>query len=134
MADPTPTPAPELALGSQPDYGFGARADGTFKGLGYFGKIPRTDDPQAFSTELSSQVDLDGKALHFPLIVPTLTKEELDRLVSGKAPTKAIYDKAIAHALERVEAGKSPFAGHGEQGPLPAQQEEAAFQKGYQQP
>lgn len=89
--------------------------DGTPKGLGYFGEIARTDEPDVFSTELSTQVD----DLLFPLIVPTLTREELAHLVDGGSPTKGIVEKAYRFAIQRTKDGKSPFAGPGEQHPLP---------------
>ena len=44
------------------------------------------------------------------MIVPTLTKGELDHLLSGKEPTDEIYNKAESWAKSRIEQGKSPFA------------------------
>src|SRR5690349_2801603 len=107
---------------------YGKRQDGTAKGLGFFGEIPRPDG--SISTELSADADIDGQNVSFPLLVPTLSREEIDHLVSGKQPTPQIFDKAIGFAVQRMKAGLSPFAGHGEQGPLP-QPAEQAFLDGY---
>lgn len=99
---------------------YGNRPDGSAKGLGFFGELRRPDGN--VSTELSVEYDdvIGGKP--FPLIVPTLTKKEVDTLLAlpENAPTpRAIADKAIAHAEKRVREGKSPFAGRGEQVRVP---------------
>lgn len=103
--------------GAEPTQEYGNRADGTPKGMGYFGELKRPDGK--VSTELSvtsSDVkDKDGKEIEFPLLVPSLTRKEVDHLLSDGKPTDAIMGKAIAHAKERMAAGKSPFAGAGEQ-------------------
>lgn len=110
---------------SQPtDYG--KRVDGTPKGLGFFGEIKRADDPKMISTELSATFEIAGKTVLMPLLVPTLSRDEINALVSGdKNATKEIYDKAFQHGIARIQAGKSPFADTGEQVPLPQTQEEA---------
>lgn len=102
----------------QEDFGFGKRTDGTPKGLGYFGKLPRIDDKTIFSTELEISVDVGGRELSLPLLVPTLTKQELDVVLSTSDITKipdTIVNKAIKHGLNRIKQGKSPFAGPTEQ-------------------
>lgn len=113
---------------------YGNRTDGTPKGAGFFGELPRRDDPTSFSGELSAEVTIGGKPLLFPLLVPTLTREEIDHLLStskadlhdpGAQKIEAgIYEKAIQHAVGRIQTGKSPFAGEGEFHPLPASQED----------
>lgn len=110
---------------------YGKRTDGTPKGLGYFGELRRTDDPSKISTELSMSFGIDGKDVLFPLIVPTLSRQELDHVLAGNKPTKSIMDKAFTHGLSRLKAGKSPFAGPKEQVPLP-QSEQEAFRQGFQ--
>lgn len=60
-------------------------------------------------TELAITVDFDGKEIDIPTVIPTLTKKELDHLLSGGKPTKEIIDKAIKHAIQRRKQGKSPF-------------------------
>ncbi len=77
------------------------------KGKGYFGLMKSKD---GMSTEISS----DNGEFSYPLMVPTLTRSELNLLLEGKEPTDAIYDKAEAHARKRIEEGKSPFAGNGD--------------------
>ena len=74
------------------------------KGLGYFGAIPNKNG--GVSTELSAEQD----GMHFPLLVPTLTAQEIGHLTSGGTPTPEIYRKAIAHAISRGQGGKDPFA------------------------
>ncbi len=53
-----------------------------------------------------------------PLIVPTLTKPEIDYLLNNDPRSKTfmskmpstIIDKAVDHAVMRMKDGKSPFA------------------------
>lgn len=87
---------------------YGVRADGTPKGSGFLGELKRPDG--GVSTELSIGVEFDGKEREIPALVPTLTKGEIDHLLSGGEPTEAIVDKAVAHAKGRLKAGKSVFA------------------------
>ncbi len=91
---------------------YGNRIDGTPKGLGFFGelKMPSGD----VATELSFDFDAGGKRIFAPLIVPTLSKSELDHLLSGAKPTDSIFNKAQRHALDRLKAGKQTFAQDGE--------------------
>jgi hypothetical protein len=79
-----------------------------YKGLGYFGELPSVDQEgrPSRSTELAGEIE----GIHFPLLVPTLTKEEINHLLSGKPATDQIWDKAYAHALMRGQGGKDPFA------------------------
>jgi hypothetical protein len=83
-------------------YGIRHSGEGV-KGLGYFGLLP---SKEGVSTEISAEDD-EGE---YPLLVPTLTREEIDHLLSGNDPTEAIYEKAVKHAKMRKKAGKSPFA------------------------
>ena len=89
-----------------PDYG--KRVDGTQKGGGYFGEVKTPDGKVA--TELSIGVKIDGKETEIPSLVPSLTDAEVQHLVSGKKPTKAIVEKARKHAEERMANGQSIFA------------------------
>ena len=84
-------------------YGLRHSGEGV-KGKGYFGELPTKSGRTA--TEISSEND-DGE---YPLIVPTLTKKELDHLLSDAKPTDEIYDKAESWARDRKKNGKSPFA------------------------
>ena len=91
------------------DYGYGQRKDGTNKGPGFLGELLRPDGD--VSTELSIGVNIRGKETEIPALVPSLNKEEIDHLLSGGEPTKAIIQKAVDHAKTRITDGKSPFFG-----------------------
>ena len=86
---------------------YGLRKDGTKKSSGWKGELKRPDG--GVSTELSIGVNLDGKEMEIPSIVPTSTKDELDYLLNGGQMTKEIADKAVEHAIKRMKEGKSPF-------------------------
>jgi hypothetical protein len=58
-------------------------------------------------TELSTESEGIGE---HPLIVPTLTREELEYLLAGGDPTEPIYKKARQHAEGRKSKGKGSFA------------------------
>ena len=79
-----------------------------YKGLGYFGRLPSVDKKgnPTYSTELAGEMD----GIHFPLLVPTLSKDEVSQLLAGKPATDAIWKKAYEHALMRGRGAKSPFA------------------------
>jgi len=94
-----------------------SRPDGTQKGNGYFGVLRRPDG-QA-STELSFDFDADGRRILAPLLVPTLSRKDIDLLLSGGDPTPEIYKKAQEFALDRLKAGKPAFAIPGELFTLP---------------
>ena len=81
---------------------------GTVKGKGYFGEIPMNQG--GAMTEVSSAYEQDGNLVSHPLIVPTLTKQEVDLLRMGIEPTPEIYKKAQDYAQQRIGAGQSPFA------------------------
>jgi hypothetical protein len=83
-------------------------SQGTVKGKGYFGEVPM--DQGGAMTEFSSAYGQDGKVVSNPLIVPTLTKQELDWLKAGLDPTPQIIKKAQDYAQQRIGAGQSPFA------------------------
>ncbi len=108
-----PIQAPTKAI--QPA-GYGQRQDGSQKGKGFFGELRRPDGD--VSTELSIGVKINGKETEIPLLVPTLTKAEVDSLLAGKEPTREMVQKARDHADKRIKSGKSPFAQDGEQGAL----------------
>lgn len=102
--------------------GFGLREDKTEKGMGYFGLLRSLDPaarPGTFSSELSYNSTVDGQDLFYPILAPGLSRQDIEHIMSGKEPTDAMHQKAIDHALMRIKAGLSPFAGEGEQGQLP---------------
>lgn len=75
------------------------------KGKGYFGRLPAKGGKT--STEISAS---NEKGESYPLLVPGLTKAEMQRLLDGKTPTNVMYEKAERHAEKRKAEGKSPFA------------------------
>ena len=83
-------------------------SQGTVKGKGYFGEVPM--DQGGAMTEFSSAYGQDGNLVSNPLIVPTLTKQELDWLKAGLDPTPQIIKKAQDYAQKRMGAGQSTFA------------------------
>jgi hypothetical protein len=95
------------------------RSDGTLKGPGFLGVLKRPDGN--VSTELSIGVGLDGQETQIPTLVPTLTPEEVEWLLNMPPDFPAsqipeeIQDKAVAHAIDRIRQGVSPFLE-----PLPA--------------
>jgi len=91
--------------------GYGTRADGSPKGVGYFGEIPGRG---GVMTELGANSEMGGKDVHYPLINPGLNRAQIDHLASGGKPDDAIYDASEAFAKLRIAQGKSPFAGRGE--------------------
>ena len=93
-----------------------ARPDGSQKGGGFFGLLKRPDGK--VSTEISIGLDMGGKEVNVPLLVPSLTPEELNYLLQTDVESKdflkniprSIMEKAYIHAQERIKAGISPFA------------------------
>ena len=104
---------------------YGKRPDGMAKGSGYFGEIKRPDGN--VMTEVSIGVGLNGKETQIPLIVPTLNKQELDALMRNDPKSKdfmkripaSVIDKAVEHAVQRMQQNKSPYAEEGEKFAVP---------------
>jgi hypothetical protein len=98
------------ALASQPNPNDPSwyRQDGTLKGMGFMGPLKFKDGRT--STELSIGVNLGGKQTEIPSLVPTLSQQEIDHLLSGGRPTPEIVNKAVEHALQRQRAGLPVFA------------------------
>jgi len=92
---------------------YGNRADGTPKGPGFFGELQTKDGKVA--TEISIGVEFDGKKVEIPLLVPTLSQEEINMVLQGGNPPDGVIKKAVAHAKMRIAQDKSPFAGESEQ-------------------
>jgi len=82
--------------------------EGSFKGKGFFGGIPTKDG--SMMTEYSSAFEVKGKTVSYPLIVPTLTADELNLLRMTGEVTPEIEKKAQEFALKRLAQGKNPFA------------------------
>lgn len=99
------------------------RADGSTKGMGWLGLRQRPDG--GVSSEISVGVTINGKEQEIPLMVPGLTKPEVDYLMTHdpdqeknpnflKDMPPSILEKATAFAKQRIADGKSPFRGDGE--------------------
>ena len=84
------------------------RADGSKKGNGFLGPLKFHDGRT--STELSIGVNIGGRKVEIPALVPTLSKEQIDHLLAGNAPTDGIVEKAIEHARMRTQQGLPVFA------------------------
>jgi len=85
------------------------------KGAGYFGALVRPD--KRVSSEISIGVDFGQGEMEIPTLVPTLTPQEVQTLLSlpeGRPIPRPIVDKAVAFARQRLAAQLSPFAGAGE--------------------
>lgn len=98
---------------TMPDSGYGNRPDGTRKGKGYLGELKLPTGGVA--TEYSIGVEMEGQEVQIPTIVPTLTKGEINMLVTdiipnGKKVPEEIVRKAVQHARRRMLENKSPFA------------------------
>ena len=98
---------------NKPNYGL--RPDGTPKGQGWLGPMQRPDG--RVSSEISVGVNIGGKEMDIPSMVPTLDKNEIQYLLNTplspdmwKTPVgQGIMQKAHAHATERIGQGLSPF-------------------------
>lgn len=107
IAAPTPTAKPNTS---------NMRPDGTAKGNGYLGVLKASDGSDVTEYSMSTgDVKLKGKEIDFPTIVPTLTKEEVNLMLTDIIPNNkripdAIANKAIDHAKKRIKEGKSVFA------------------------
>ena len=101
-----PPPAPP------PDYGMRHGGAGK-KGEGYFGPLMSRDGSGKVMTEYSIGIEIDGKEVEVPSMVPGLTNEELDVILRG-GMNKSIEKKAAEHARKRMKEGQSPVAGPGE--------------------
>lgn len=104
---------PIAQVGTKDRARWARRADGSKKGDGFIGLRQRPDG--SVSSELSIGVEINGKEIEIPTMVPGLTSQELHWLMTtppdqqgGKVP-QSIQDKAIAHAKERMRRGLSPF-------------------------
>lgn len=97
------------------------RGDGSTKGHGFLGLLQRPGG--GVSSEISIGVEIGGKEVEIPTMVPNLSKPELTALMtkdeswvarSNDPLAKSIRAKAIDHASRRISAGQSPFAQAGE--------------------
>lgn len=119
---------------------WGNREDGSPKGNGFLGVLKRPNGD--VSTELSIGVNIDGKEMDVPTLVPTLTSDEKRWLLTNDVSDPSmippsIIQKAADYARQRISGGQSPFAGTGDVlggavGDIVRQQPQADI--GYQSP
>ena len=91
---------------------YGNRNDGTKKTTGFFGEIKQQNGK--VMTELSIGVNIGNGEQEIPLIVPGLSRGEINYLSSGGRATRDIIDKAVLHARERIKNKMSVFWSEGE--------------------
>lgn len=91
-----------FAEGGRVDRGYGPREDGTPKGDGFYGMLQRRDDPRMRSSEVSIGVDMgDGRETSIPSMVPGLSRQQIDYILSHKRPSEDIVRKARDFAVQR---------------------------------
>ena len=84
------------------------RKDGSRKSSsGYLGPQKNKVTGQTM-TEYTIGVQIDGKEVEIPSMVPGLTDKEVDAIRSGAVPD-SVAVKAKAHAEQRIAEGQSPF-------------------------
>jgi hypothetical protein len=126
VLEPQPAAKPEPVQkteGLPHSIDYGNRPDGTPKGAGFFGELPLKGG-KGIATEYSmsnSDVQVNGKSVDFPSLVPTLSKEQLDLMVNDIIPNhkkipKDIAMKATDFARHRLEQGLPLFATPDEEG------------------
>lgn len=79
---------------------YGTRRDGTAKGEGFFGLMKRPDG--GVSTEISASTDAFG-GKEFPLMVPTLTPDELAGLLAVPMDDPDYYQKIPPNVLLKAQ-------------------------------
>ena len=116
------------------------RPDGSKKGLGFLGAIPRIDNPKDVSTELSIGVDWGTGEKLIPTMVPTLDDNELKYLLSTPSDklqivnpdlNKSIIRKAVQFAKQREEKGLPFFAQENEVPSEPRKIKETIFENDF---
>lgn len=99
--------------------------DNSIKGNGFFGFLPRKDRKDESSSEISIGATINGRNYHIPSMVPGLTQNEVDYLLStpedqiftnDRAKMKSIQTKAENWAKFRIERGLPVFATAPEEG------------------
>lgn len=92
------------------DKNFGTRQDGTPKGHGFLGVLGgRGNNMGQVMTEYTVGLEIDGKEMDVPTLVPTLTPREVNMVLNGRL-NETIMQKAADHARSRLQQGYSVFA------------------------
>ena len=102
------SPTPIMADDYKGREKWGKRPDGSDKGLGFLGLLPHKGNQ--VSSEISIGINVNGKEMEVPSLVPTLTPAEVNHMLSGGKPTPEIIRKASEHAQMRLKEGKPVFA------------------------
>ena len=97
-------------------YGLRHQSDQGCKGEGFLGTVP--DQAGNPMTEYTTGVEMNGKETDIPTLVPTLTREQVQQIRNYQVD-EGIQRKALAHALQRMKAGRSVYAEPGEVYDLP---------------
>ena len=94
------------------------RHDGTLKGSGFRGILKNSLGQDV--TEYSIGVNIGGKEVDIPTVIPNLTDDELNIVLEASAGNgelpDSIIEKAALFAKDRIESGKSPFYVSGDLG------------------
>jgi len=92
------------------------RQDGSLKSAGWLGPFTITDKQGRSSqvTEYSITVGVDGEDITIPTLVPGLTQQQIDSVLTAAQartmPPQDVVDAAIAHAMKRKQEGKSVWS------------------------
>ena len=96
------------------------RSDGSKKSAqGFLGPVKNNVEGGTM-TEVSVGMEINGKEMEVPTMVPTLTEKEIETLANmqlegnAKNIPNSIIIKAKQHALQRIDQGLSPFYQDGE--------------------
>lgn len=91
---------------------FGSRPDGTPKGMGWLG--PLRNARGEVVSEYSVGVNIDGRDMDIPTLVPTLNRDEIQEVLraseEGRAPSDAVIRKASLFARRQIASGASVWA------------------------
>lgn len=116
LADPSGEVVAGFQRDTNPDKStWGKRPDGSEKGAGYLGVLKRPDG--GVSSEISIGVEINGKEVEVPSMVPTLNATEIKWLMTHDPSDRkeqmpdSIVEKATKFAEDRIAQGKDPFAG-----------------------
>lgn len=86
------------------------RHDGSgLKGQGYYGALPMQDGSGRTATEYSIGVNMNEKDMDIPTMVPGLSRDQLEYILTYGKTTPEINNIAAEHAQKRLKAGLSPY-------------------------
>lgn len=100
-----------IYLGDRGKYGVRHQPEQGYKGKGFLGIIKGSDGKDM--TEYTVGVNINGRKVDVPTLVPTLTREEVEKIQNYQIDEN-IQKKARKHALDRLKQGRSIYADEGE--------------------